>query len=327
MIDTLSRYVYEVYRCKSMSKAAKKLFVSQPALSASVKKAEAKLGAAIFNRKTIPFTLTPEGKIYIDAIEQMLNLETQTKARIQDIAEFKSGTLKIATGNHLAYFVIPLICGIFREKYPNIDIRISILDSAQLPVLLEKKEIDLAFTAAEITNPNIQVEPLFEEKFVVAVRKDNPCAVPLMPYALTRKELLHRTYPKEKQIADMTMFQEMEFVYTTPKGRNYKKRKLVFGKTETDHYITSTSNRVMLNYALMNAGFGALFTTDATIATLPVTADCYYFALQNSNARETLSICHCHADASPTDKTIQAFITVAKELFDRENPLEVLLSR
>lgn len=81
----------------------------------------------------------------------------------------------------------------------------------------------------------------------------------------------------------------------------------------------------MLYHALMNAGFGALLTTDATIATPPVTAECYYFALKNSNAKEILSICHCPADASPTDKIIQAFAAVAKELFARENPLKVLL--
>ena len=55
-------YVYEVYCEKSFSKAAEKLFVSQPALSASIKKTEKKIGLPLFDRSTSPIQLTPAGK-------------------------------------------------------------------------------------------------------------------------------------------------------------------------------------------------------------------------------------------------------------------------
>ena len=69
MLDNIARYVYAVYRLKGVSNAADELFVSRPAISAAVKKAESALGAPIFNRKTLPFTLTEEGKIYIQAVK------------------------------------------------------------------------------------------------------------------------------------------------------------------------------------------------------------------------------------------------------------------
>ena len=58
------KYVYAVYQEKSFSKAAKKLFISQPALSNMVRKAEREVGAAIFDRSTIPLTITKEGAHY-----------------------------------------------------------------------------------------------------------------------------------------------------------------------------------------------------------------------------------------------------------------------
>lgn len=58
------KYVYEVYKEKSFSKAAKKLFISQPALSNMVRKAEKEMGAPIFDRSTIPLTVTKEGAYY-----------------------------------------------------------------------------------------------------------------------------------------------------------------------------------------------------------------------------------------------------------------------
>ena len=60
-------YVYAVWQEKSFSAAARKLFVSQPALSASVRKVERELGLPIFNRSTTPLQLTDAGRAYIDA--------------------------------------------------------------------------------------------------------------------------------------------------------------------------------------------------------------------------------------------------------------------
>ena len=75
MLGTTAKYVYTVYRLKSFSLASQELFISQPALSRAIKKAEAVFGAPIFNRNTLPISLTPEGEVYIDAIEKMFQLE------------------------------------------------------------------------------------------------------------------------------------------------------------------------------------------------------------------------------------------------------------
>ena len=84
MLETTAKYVYTVYRLKSFSAAAQELFISQPALSRAIKKIEAELGAPIFNRKTIPVSLTDEGKIYIDTIEKVLQLEHDAIENIRD---------------------------------------------------------------------------------------------------------------------------------------------------------------------------------------------------------------------------------------------------
>ena len=70
-------YVYEVYKEKSFSTAAKKLFVTQPALSSAIKKAEEKIGAVLFDRSTVPVQLTDAGKVYIQAIEQIKSIKEE----------------------------------------------------------------------------------------------------------------------------------------------------------------------------------------------------------------------------------------------------------
>ena len=66
------RYVYAVYQEQSFSKAAEKLYISQPSLSAMVKRAEKRIGSDIFNRSTIPVTLTQIGEAYIADVEKIM---------------------------------------------------------------------------------------------------------------------------------------------------------------------------------------------------------------------------------------------------------------
>lgn len=63
-------YIYAVYQERSFSRAAQKLFISQPALNAKVKWVEERVGTPLFDRSGSPIQLTPAGRCYIEAVEQ-----------------------------------------------------------------------------------------------------------------------------------------------------------------------------------------------------------------------------------------------------------------
>ena len=88
-------YVYEVYKQGSFTKAAKSLYVSQPCLSALVKKTEEKLGFPIFNRNSNPLQLTECGQEYIRYIERMRALENEFDNYLNDLRGLKTGKLSI----------------------------------------------------------------------------------------------------------------------------------------------------------------------------------------------------------------------------------------
>lgn len=112
------KYVYEVYKEKSFSKAAKKLFISQPALSNMVRKAEKEMGAPIFDRSTIPLTVTKEGAYYIRTVEKILFLERNLERYFQDIAGLQGGTLALGGASYFCSFVYPDLIARFQTKYP-----------------------------------------------------------------------------------------------------------------------------------------------------------------------------------------------------------------
>lgn len=326
MLDNLSKYVYEVYRSKSVSSAAKKLFLSQPALSTAIRKAEEELGAEIFNRKTIPFSLTAEGKVYIEAIEKIMLLEEQTLERIQDISEIRGGLLNIATSTNFANYVIPKICEQFYHKFPNIDITITTGKTSELASLLTNKTADLIFIPTEGSAPGFMTIPLLEENLIIAVRKDFRGVEGLLPYALSYDEVISRNFPQEKQIKDMSLFHGLEFIYSPPDSNTFKKQKLIFGESNfSSRYISPKNLSQKLNYNLMRSGFGALLTTDADVATMQRSENCIYFALQNPAAKQSFSIAHGKTADSPAYKLVNEFINTAIEFFDCENPLKKIL--
>ena len=84
-------YVYEVYKERSFSKAAANLFISQPSLSANVKRIEKKIGYPIFDRSTKPLGLTECGRHYIDAVEHIMQVENGFHDFVNDWSNLKTG--------------------------------------------------------------------------------------------------------------------------------------------------------------------------------------------------------------------------------------------
>ena len=325
MIDNISRYVYEVYQLKSVSLAAQKLFLSQPALSAAIKKAETELGSPIFNRKTLPFSLTAEGKIYIEAIEKMLQIEAQTADHIRDLHEMNGGTLKIATSTNLSYYVVPKILEIFHKKFPKIDTRIIFVETDKLYDLLEKEEATLIFIPTDTIPESFTSTILFEEKFVIAVSKNYPGIEPLKKYAVTQEDVIKGTYTPEEEITDMSLFHKIEFLYSMPNTNIYKKRKIIFKNFNISPYVTVDTSNQQLAYNLMRAGLGAFLTSDANIATMQPSDDCLFFVLNTPDVKRNFCIVHAKQETSHDFPIVNEFIGIAKDLFG-DSALQMLSS-
>lgn len=325
MLDSTAKYIYEVFRCKSVSAAAEKLYLSQPALSASIKKAETKLGAKIFNRKTLPFSLTAEGKIFISAIEKIIQIEQDTYARIQDIQEYKGGFINIATSTNLSYYIIPKICEQYRLAFPNVEINIIYSKTTELLNLLTNNTADLVFLPTEGDVPGFTIIPLIKENLVIAVSKDFTQTKHLHEYGLSYYDILNKNIPEEKKISDMNLFRGIDFIYSSPDSNIYKKRKLIFGEIDSSSYINTAPQNQRLDYNLMRSGFGALLTTDADIITTSPDDSCIYFALKNPIAKQNFCIAHTKAPDSPTYKIVNEFVKIAESFFDCENPLKKII--
>lgn len=320
MLDNTARYIYTVYRLKSVSLAAEELYLSQPSLSRTIKKVEESLGYPIFNRKTHPFSLTPEGKVYIQSIEKMLEIEKEAAERISDLRHTQGGTLRIATSLHFSLYVIPKLLKAFQNKYPQVDIHIIITDTNRIYENLQKDLADLIFVAEETAPEGYSALPLLDIRNVLALPR---YMIPekMQDYALSYEELVGRTYSSDQEIPNLSGFQGIDFIYTSPNTNIQKKRKNLITDGSYTSYITASANRQQLNYNLMRSGFGALLTTDANISTMTPRSDCAFFVLSGPSSKQSFFMVYGKEQENAHNPLIRDFVHTAKKLFSSENPL------
>lgn len=142
----LYKVFYYVAKTLSFSEASKKLFISQSAVSQSIKALEKKLEQPLFIRNTKRVKMTPEGEILFKHIEPAINLIIRGENQIMDVKVLGGGQLRIGASDTICrYFLVPYLKE-FHEHFPNVHIKVTNATSSRCVDLLENEQVDLVVT-------------------------------------------------------------------------------------------------------------------------------------------------------------------------------------
>ena len=142
----LYKVFYYVARTLSFSEASKCLFISQSAVSQSVKVLEKKLGQTLFIRSTKRVQLTPEGEILFKHIEPAMNLIHKGETQLLEANTLNGGQLRIAASDTICrYFLVPYL-NKFHKLYPNVHIKVTNSTSIDCARILENGQVDFIIT-------------------------------------------------------------------------------------------------------------------------------------------------------------------------------------
>ena len=142
----LYKVFYYVAISLSFSEASKKLYISQSAVSQSIKVLEKKLNQPLFIRSTKKVQLTPEGETLLRHVEPAMNLIRRGEAQILEANTLGGGQLRIGASDTICrYFLVPYLSR-FHKEYPNIHIKVTNQTSIGCVDLLESGTVDLIFT-------------------------------------------------------------------------------------------------------------------------------------------------------------------------------------
>lgn len=143
------KYVIVLAEEKSFTKAARKLFISQPSLSKSIKLLEEELATELFERN--PLKLTYSGEIFVKKAKNILKDIENTKVQISDITNESKSHLRVGVPSHRCYYFIPKILKNLQNEFPNFSIVIEEYPTNVLKKMIEEDKIDL-FIGTESPN-------------------------------------------------------------------------------------------------------------------------------------------------------------------------------
>lgn len=137
-------YVMTVLRDGSITGASKKLFVSQPALSQTIKQIEQELGMPIFNRNTDPISLTYAGQKYVEAAQQIMDIERNLRAEIADTKKEVHGRMRVGISTQRGLQLLPLVIPEFVKRYPYVKVELVEYGSETLERVTMEGQCDIA---------------------------------------------------------------------------------------------------------------------------------------------------------------------------------------
>lgn len=164
-------YILAITEERSFSRAALRLFISQPSLSQYVKRLENSLGFELFKRSIIPLTLTNEGEQYVEYAKRILVLREEMQRGIEDIANSRRGKVVVGMSMARGSAILPLFIPFFKKRHPDIEIALyekPAGESINLEKLLSESKIDLCVLSPPIIRKDIVCETLYNERVLLA---------------------------------------------------------------------------------------------------------------------------------------------------------------
>jgi len=162
-------HIEAILESGSIRSASRRLFVSQPSLSQYVKRLEDTLGCPIFDRSKSPWTLTEEGKYFVETERRIDAIEEERKHYYEDRRDVKSGEVVIGSTQNRTVAVLTHILPAFRREAPGVRIQIREFTSGQLAEAVTNGEVDCAFLASTLKSPGLTGFKVEREKILLAV--------------------------------------------------------------------------------------------------------------------------------------------------------------
>lgn len=280
------KYVYEVYKERSFTKAAQNLYISQPSLSARIKKIEEIIGEPLFDRSTTPLQLTEVGKVYIEAAEEITQIEQRVENYINDLAGLKTGNLAVGASTLFAVYVVPSLITQFNQKFPDVHIQLIEGNTAELEEMLGSNALDFVIDNYHYDSILYNKELYCEENILLAVPKHFAVNEELGMYQLSYKNIKNKNYLNQKYPAvPLGRFADLPFIMLTQGNDTRTRGDRLCRNVGFKPNIVLEFNQQSTAYMASSTQLGATFISDILVSQLPTFENLVYYKLDGEEAK------------------------------------------
>ena len=296
-------YLLKIAETRSITSAARALYISQPALSQFVSSLEKEYDTKIFEYENGKLTPTYTGELIIDSFKQRKLLESNLQRELNDARQSKSGRISIGISNGRAPMFLSIVLPDFKKEYPNIQLTINTKSENGFEGMVTAGNLDLAFVMDQADVPakvkaGLVYEPLFDYYCLLAAPPSHPIA------AKAREIPDWRLRPP----VDLNDFKDEPFIQTIPSDRHRQWEENIIKpyNFHPKHTILLTEESAV--FSLVQADLGFALIQDHVAFSYRKGA---FFRLDRDNSKATL--CVIYRKGFVLSKAMQYFIDLVKE--------------
>lgn len=281
-------YVLAVLSEQSFTKAAQKLFVSQPSLSATIKRIEDKIGSPIFDRSNSPITLTEVGKQYAESAMAVKQIENNFSAFLSDSQKLLRGKIKIGGSSLFSSFVLPELISQFKNQYPKIEFEIFEDNTKNLMSKLNRGELDIVIDNVGKNDENFLTSVYKRETMLLTVPRNFSVNERLKSYRLTADDVKNDMHLSPKKGVDLSAFSNQPFILLNPENDTGKRAESLLKKYYVSYNVLFNLEQQLTAYNACCTGLGITFVSDTLIKKTDSSPDVYYYKIQDESASRNI---------------------------------------
>jgi DNA-binding transcriptional LysR family regulator len=240
------RVFYEAARSGSFTGAARKLFITQPAVTAQMKTFEDQCNLKLFKKKGRRLYLTDEGNTLYEYARRIFEYEREVEDVIEEMRELKRGILRLGTSKAYARYFMPFLISSFREAYPHIKVYLDEGSSLDIIRSLVNLKNEVAVIAKVEDDPNVTFLPFKQDQLVLILAPNHRLA-------------------RRKSVSLHELVDDPMIMKEAGSGTRKRVNELFGGKGLTPNVLMETSNTEFIKQ-LVQRGEGISFLVDETVA-------------------------------------------------------------
>lgn len=247
MISPNYSYFLQIAECRSISRAAERLYISQPALTKYLRNLEEDLGIRLFTRTQGELKITDAGKYFYEYVQRVQNEERNLRTRIAEIQFEGRASLRIGMPLWRSSVMLPDFLHMFLQEYPLISIELMEGSAAKLEAALMNEDVDLCIMNLPVSYANVSYLPVAEEYIYLMGSRENELVKKI---CAEHPDCVHPN-------VDIRQFAQQPFVLTQP-GQHiteYINTMLSRNDMVLDCILRTSNVTTAVNMAACNLGF------------------------------------------------------------------------
>jgi len=276
----LKSYILEIARTGSFSQAAANLYVSQPSLSASVKRLEARIGEPLFDRSCHPAQLTQCGEEYLRAARQIELAEEDFAIFLEEYRSCSTGKLIVGGSNLNISFVLPPLLRRFVSAYPKISVEPVESSIDRLQQMLWDGQVDLVLDSCEMDPEKFHAQRYKEENLILAVPEEFSCNEAMAPFRLSWEDIRgNRHRDPQFPALPLELLRDVPFIALTPETDTRQRMQAIFLEADFTPNIVLSFNQQSTAFNMACANLGVTLISDTLIKNAQFRPHLHYYKI------------------------------------------------